>query len=228
MQSRRALLALILPSFFDFLRVCAINALLLINGRRVCATRVPLTEDIPRSYGDILPWGVTMGAEFYVSPSKQLSSQRVGKCWVQATGLVTIQNGDWVDYIEYMKRSVKQDGPGTTVIQYSPKVAPSAKQRIELMKHDQLLFPQLRGLAIFTESTLMRGVMTALSWLTRSAVQMRAFAPDHLEDGLAWLATRDEFDRDASLAALSSVARAVGYMQIGRAAPRAGDQLRDA
>jgi hypothetical protein len=169
-----------------------------------------------------------MGAEFYVSPSKQLSSQRVGKCWVQATGLVTIQNSDWVDYIEYMKRSAQQDGPATTVIQYSPKVAPSAKQRVELMKHDQLLFPNLRGLAIFTESTLMRGVMTALSWLTRSAVQMRAFAPAHLEDGLAWLATRDELDRDACVAALSKVVRSVGYTALGKSSAKLGDQARGA
>jgi hypothetical protein len=169
-----------------------------------------------------------MGGEFYVSAGKQLASQRVGRCWVQATGLVTIRDGDWAEYIEYMKRSAKQEGPASTVIQYSPKVAPSAKQRVELMKHDQLLFPELRGLAIFTESMFMRGVMTALSWLTRSAVQMRAFAPAHLEDGLAWLATRDEFEHDACLMALARVAKAVGYTELGKRSTQVGDQLRGA
>jgi hypothetical protein len=155
-----------------------------------------------------------MPAEFYVSPGKQLSSLRVGKCWVQATGPKPIRDDDWVDYVEYMKRSAEEDGPGSMVIQYSPKVAPSAKQRVDLMKHDRLIFPQLRTSVLFTDSSLVRGVVTALSWLTQSRVQTRSFAPGQVLAGIAWLATRDELDSDACRAALGDVARAVGYVEI--------------
>jgi len=151
--------------------------------------------------------------ELYLSPNKQLASKRVGNIWVQATGGSTtgIADSEWLDYLQYMKRSAKNEGAGQLMIQYSPDIAPSGRQRAQVQAIQDEIYPDFRALAILTDSSIVRGVITAMAWVSKNKLQTRATKPKEYAQALEWLQTIIGFDHKEALSALGETTKAVGY-----------------
>lgn len=153
-----------------------------------------------------------MAYELFVSSHQQLASLRVETCLVQSTASSEggIPDEDWREYIDYMKR-VGKEGPIITLLQYSPDVAPSAKQRSEMGGLSEVFAPKLAGVAICTDSMMVRGVITAIQWILRSKNQSKGFKPSEYEQGFAWLNQFGEFDVAEAERALAVVTKRMGF-----------------
>lgn len=86
---------------------------------------------------------------------------------------------------------------------------PSARQRqIIIDAMDQQGVPHSERVALLTDSALMRGALTAYSWLTAS--DTGPFSVADRQKALVWLAQKAPFDVNEGLAALEECFRAVG------------------
>src|SRR5438876_964688 len=78
------------------------------------------------------------------------------------------------------------------LLQYSPSQSPTAAQRQRLANATAGKHP-LKRVALVSESRLVRGAITALSWLI-PGTQTRAFAPRGCRAAFDWLAQEVAFD----------------------------------
>lgn len=153
-----------------------------------------------------------MPNEYFVSSGGQLVSSRVGTCLIQATGSSKsgIADVDWKEYVQYANR-VGHEGPIVTALQYSPDVAPTAKQRAELKGVSESFTRHLRGVAICTDSMMVRGVITAIHWLMKSQNQCKAFKSSEHRAALLWLQSFGELDLVVAQATLEKFTKQVGH-----------------
>lgn len=114
-----------------------------------------------------LAFGKVTGKQFYAYVSSSTLSP---------------SEADWDAYVAFLTENFDETSP-TKVVVYTRSPPPSALQRRKLMDAVKPLAKRLR-VAILTDSNLVRGVVTALSWV---GGQYTAFAPDQLVEAIASL-----------------------------------------
>lgn len=145
-----------------------------------------------------------------LTPEKTMSVERFGPILLQATGSQPITDGEWASYIELIREDTKTNGAALLGIQYSLTQAPSAAQR----KAAAELSATFSHFALISSSMLVRGAVTAISWLLRSKIETRAFAPSEVRAALEWLSKAQHFDVEEAFARLTTAAQAVGYTSL--------------
>jgi hypothetical protein len=141
----------------------------------------------------------------YVTRDGNLASARVDKLWLAASGARAISDESWRDYLGHASTSVKSDGPYFGVLFWAPQNGPSAAQRKLLTEEfaQAIRIDLQRRVALISDSPLVRGAITAITWFTRSNVG--AFAPKDAKKALDWLGEDIPFDRIAAQRALDEI-----------------------
>lgn len=137
-----------------------------------------------------------------------MASARVAKLWLAASGRRPITDSTWREYLGHSAASVRSQGPFHGVLFWAPKYGPSAAQRKMLTDDfaEAVRLDLQRCVVVISTSTLARGTMTAINWITRS--RLAAFAPAEASRALDWLAKDIEFDRTEGQRALDEIVQA--------------------
>jgi hypothetical protein len=140
-----------------------------------------------------------------------LASGRADQLLIVASGDI-IDDASWEDHCLICGGFVKRYGPHTGVLSWAPDYAPTAKQRRHIIdKHgDAVAVANQRRLAIVSASSLVRGAITAISWVLSDTMKTRAFAPREVGEAFMWLREEIRFDQTAARAVLADVIHAVG------------------
>lgn len=130
----------------------------------------------------------------------------VGELWIFVMPDTPITDAMWREHLEMCADEVKRNGPYPGVLGWAPKSGPSAGQRriMTVEYADRIRIDKQRRFALVTESALVRGIMTALSWVA-AGTKMNAFAPDDVGRAFDWLAEEVAFDRRQAVDALHAL-----------------------
>lgn len=139
--------------------------------------------------------------------SSTVCAVQVGQLVLNVTGPKPIAAQDWSSYVA----SIATLAPAwlanndlvPVVLTYSPFEAPNAAQRAELAaKPHGPAMDLVKRVAFCTESTMVRGAMTAIGWLSRASTSVKPFRTVDKDKALDWLAEIAKFDRAQALAEL--------------------------
>lgn len=130
----------------------------------------------------------------------------VGELWIFVMPDTPITDAMWREHLESCAEEVKRNGSYPGVLGWAPKSGPSAGQRriMTVEYADRIRIDKQRRFALVTESALVRGIMTALSWVA-AGTKMNAFAPDDVGRAFDWLAEDVTFDRRQAVDALHAL-----------------------
>jgi|HubBroStandDraft_4_1064222.scaffolds.fasta_scaffold633185_1 hypothetical protein len=147
--------------------------------------------------------------ELAVMGDRNVACVRVGNLWIMATGSHPIADEAWRPYLEHMAASVAKHGPLHGILTWAPKHGPSTKQRKMLTGEfaDAIQLSARRRMAVVSDSTIVRGTLTAINWVARK--KLLAFAPGEVDLAFDWLAEDAEFDRAAAEQALAQASAAL-------------------
>jgi hypothetical protein len=98
------------------------------------------------------------------------------------------------------------------VCTFAPWSSPSAPQRRKLSASPiALRMKDTRRLALLSESVMVRGAVTAMTWLTASTVQVKPFKPKDLARSIHWLKAdpRSRFSLSDAIAKASALLETV-------------------
>jgi hypothetical protein len=86
---------------------------------------------------------------------------------------------------------------------------PTAKQReiIAVENRDSLRLDALHRSVMVTDSLLLRGILTAARWMTRTEMETMGVLPSNVREGLLWMRERAKFDVDKALLAYHELVR---------------------
>jgi hypothetical protein len=136
-----------------------------------------------------------------------------------------ITDEDWTAYLEGTLAITKGFGLAANVsLLCCVHAFPSARQRQVasdfMVKH---YIRDMERVAVITESVVMRGAMTAFSWIMPK-VRVRAFANNALREAFGWLREAGTFDETQALAAWSEAKMklSIRSTSLFPAAPRSG------
>ncbi len=122
------------------------------------------------------------------------------------------QDDDFEEYIELMKREARARPPARA-LNFSPNHAPGLKQR-QRIKELTGAVPVPAGMrnALISNSGLVRGAVTAISWFTKN-MSLRSFAVDRYREALDWLVEGHALSLHSPvvLAAFEELTAYVGY-----------------
>ena len=102
----------------------------------------------------------------------------------------------WREYCDLYSQMVVHQGPAQAVFNLSPVYGPTSAQR-------KLLFDEyyrahgiehIRRFVLLTESPIVRGIVTALSWFARGDQKTRAEPPARATEALAWVRAEAAFE----------------------------------
>lgn len=111
----------------------------------------------------------------------------VGDLIIFVSGSKPITDANWTEYIQ-MCRDISQPRPFKGVLNYSPVVSPTAKQRSVFMTELNSYLNLMSHTALISDSALVRGALTAMSWVNRDAkMTFKPFSPREVDDALSWL-----------------------------------------
>lgn len=121
----------------------------------------------------------------------------------------------WREYldlvVEYQTKFMVPRG----VLTFSPTQSPNATQRRIMADEykDKTNTDRIARLVIMSESTIVRGVITAMTWILPKGdrAQSNAFKPADFNQALSWLAEGVKFDRARFEAVYREALSAVGY-----------------
>jgi hypothetical protein len=105
-------------------------------------------------------------------------------------------------------RAARGDFARVSLSCFAHQVPNAAQRKIIFEEMEQHGLPALARTALLTDSGLMRGALTAYSWVTRS--DSDAFAIADRRRALVWLAERASFDVEEAMQALDGCFAAVG------------------
>lgn len=102
-----------------------------------------------------------------------------------------------------VERWVAESGPLSVFLNVAGDFVPSAAQRrIVASYSDPMALPNIRRIAILTNSAAVRGALLVLTWLARSkTIEPRGFAPPDPRAALEWLDEAVSIDIEAAIAA---------------------------
>jgi hypothetical protein len=147
----------------------------------------------------------------HVSDSKAFYLERVGSVGVIVWTDGSVTKEGFEEHCDAIARSVRLLGPAKLFLNWSPYFSPTAKQRSLVKEHEVAMgLPQLERLALISDSGVVRGAITALSWLAPSLRNHKAFAPKDVRSALDWLAGASTYDRQTVEGALH---RGLGLMK---------------
>ncbi len=147
-----------------------------------------------------------VSSDIYVCARGVLAAARLGDLMIGATGDLPIDDVSWAEWINWCVRSVKRDGFYPLMLQWAPKHGPSARQRSHMVSRGaELCLHQQKRAALISESTLVRGIITAMGWSSRAATELRAFAPRNVGAALTWLSDRGNIEKEAAERLLAQV-----------------------
>ena len=128
--------------------------------------------------------------------------RQLGELTLTVSIAKSITDEDWTSYLEGTLAIAKGFGLAANVsLICCVNAFPSARQR--QMASDFMVKHYLREMeriAVITESVVIRGAMTAFSWIMPK-VRVRAFESDAARDAVSWLHEAGRFDETQALAA---------------------------
>lgn len=136
-----------------------------------------------------------------------VGSARVGELWIFVMPDRPVDDALWREHLENCAAEVRRNGPYAGVLGWAAKNGPSAAQRriMTVEYADRLRLDKQRRFALITESALVRGIMTALGWVS-PGTKMNAFAPSDVDRAFDWIAEDGiVFDRKQAEEALRSL-----------------------
>ncbi len=150
------------------------------------------------------------------TPKKTLSWARVGEVYILATSPAPIDTDELIALLEALTVDRKANGKARGALQYSPTQAPNATQR-KLIKDRYEGEIDYERFALIAASALVRGALTAMSWLMGKS-QTKPFAPTDLKRALQWLAELTPLDLEQAMETLDASVQIVGYPPLRTAA----------
>jgi len=113
---------------------------------------------------------------------KNIAFGREGSCIILAIGGEAPSESEWTAYLQFLQVQLAI-ATTTRILVLAEEAPPTAVQRKKLNE----LTAQYAGaarIAVVTSSPFVRGAVTASSWFDK---RYKAFAPQHLDDAMAWL-----------------------------------------
>ncbi|MBK6577878.1 MAG: hypothetical protein IPG17_17100 [Sandaracinaceae bacterium] len=133
---------------------------------------------------------------------------RVGPLSLNVHNSRTLTDKEVREYMQSTIRAARGDFARVSLSCFAHQVPNAAQRKIIFEEMEQHGLPALARTALLTDSGLMRGALTAYSWVTRS--DSDAFAIADRRRALVWLAERASFDVEEAMQALDGCFAAVG------------------
>ncbi len=115
-------------------------------------------------------------------------------------------DGCWREQLQQSIDLAKTQGMYSAVLTWSPIGQPTSRQR-RLAKDmlAELDLTKISRQALVTDSALVRGALTAISWLASLPYPIKPFKPSEVEHAIAWLCAVSSADPASVKAVLSSM-----------------------
>ncbi len=136
----------------------------------------------------------------------EVGAKRIGDLWITVHPDHALSEAEWREHLDLSVAEVQRNGPYPGILVWAPKQGPSAHQR-RIMTEEygrRLSLDKQRACAVITDSALVRGILTALTWFG-SGTAMNSFSSSDASKALDWLALHIEFDRRRAEDALHSL-----------------------
>jgi hypothetical protein len=115
----------------------------------------------------------------------------------------------WKQYVDFCVGLVKKHGPFhawlVMVFEHGP-TAPQRKYLVETSR-DALKLTQIYRSIMVTDSTFLRGILTAAQWMSRTDMQTMGVSPKNVRGGIEWMNERAKFDPAAAMGAYEALLR---------------------
>ena len=148
----------------------------------------------PSEYSTLLDSGahLFMAGQYYY---RQLDDLAVNICAVH-----DLTDAQWREYLEQSLAVSKKLGaaPKVSAIIFTNGFPNAAQRRMSTNFLAANEVPKLERIAVFTESVMLRGAMTALSWFLPETT-LRPFDIDDVRRGFAWVREKGQFDTTQAL-----------------------------
>jgi hypothetical protein len=129
------------------------------------------------------------------SRHNQLAAGRVSDLLIVAAPGSGWPDDEWRDHMEQTAELRARLGSQRVVLTYSPDGAPSARQRRIVNDYrERIGVADVRAQAVISQSALVRGAVTAMTWLMRPPYEMRSYPVSQLNAAFAMLRPHGEFD----------------------------------
>lgn len=141
---------------------------------------------------------------------KQIAFSRSGELslFVAARHL---SDEDWLEWLDLGPSYVREHGEPLAILNYSTGSGPNAKQRgLLAAKSEELGLSKLRCQVLLTDSVLLRGAITAMTWLIKTPAQQKAMSTKEVGAALEWLGQHVRLEPRAAIAHLNEMAGLVG------------------
>jgi len=138
---------------------------------------------------------------------------RTGDLLIAAVNRKPITASVWNEYLDTLAVLARNEGAASGGLQYTLDHGPNAEQRKALsLREDELGMDKLRRVAIVSDSILVRGAVTAMSWMIKSSAQtkLNSFKPADYASAFRWLGEQVTFDESQANTAFQQALRAVG------------------
>ena len=121
-------------------------------------------------------------------------------------------NDVWREYCDLYASMIAQHGPAKAILNLSPGWGPDSAQRkmLTVDYREAHRIDDLRRFALISDSPIVRGIVTALSWVVRQG-EPAAFAPSEAVAALAWLRGAIAFDVVRAVELFGELLDRVGY-----------------
>jgi len=129
---------------------------------------------------------------------------------VNVNGPEPFVDADWEAYALWTESLIKRGVPVKGALTFSPFQSPNAAQRDRLRRSLQHGVQGSPRVAVLSDSAMVRGAMTALSWFVKS-VHAKGFRPMESDEAMKWLAQYLKFDAAEVRDALKKGTTAVGF-----------------
>jgi hypothetical protein len=139
----------------------------------------------------------------------------VGQLCIIVSGRKPYSDATWDEYCKLCKELDVIGRNLRVVLNYSPIVGPSANQRRKFTSELAEENKHFKRVVLVSDSALVRGALTATTWLSNASLQMRAFSPKHTEEGFRWLAEVADFQLESARAQLQALVAVQGDDPMG-------------
>lgn len=158
-------------------------------------------------------------SQVLASKDKKIAFRWLDELCVIATGPGACPDETWAEYIELHVQSAPVyigESKNCCTLNYSPTTAPTTPQRRMITAAgERMRFDSLKHTAILSDSTFVRGSVTALSWLIPSMkIDMKSFKPEQFQKALDWLGGHHRFPMGEAVDTLRELAVFVGHSSL--------------
>lgn len=128
--------------------------------------------------------------DVFVTRGGEIAATMAGDLGVVFTRAAKVTDEAWSEYVELqIKLRRSNPAPEVYVLNFAPDVSLTGTQRRYFNHHsEQLRLDTIPKVALITNSTLTRGMFTAMGWLQRGPASLRAFAETETRAAMQWLA----------------------------------------